>query len=106
MSPLKVTSTTAMVGFELAKRGYKTLLVDTDPQANLTSICLRTRLAQGGGQAELQASLMKAVEDKNLREALVNIMPNLDLIGSSMDFSFYPQLLAQHFSDYPKQCST
>ena len=97
------TSSTAMIGFELAKRGYKTLMVDTDPQANLTSIALRTRLAQGDNQGKLKASLMKAVEDKDLREALVHIMPKLDLIGSSMDFSLYPQLLAQHFKDYSQQ---
>lgn len=97
------TSTTAMIGFELAKRGYKTLMVDTDPQANLTSIALRTRLAQGGNQAKLKASLMKAVEDHDLTEALVNIMPNLDLVGSSIDFSLYPQLLAKHFDDYTEQ---
>lgn len=97
------TSSTAMIGFELAKRGYKTLMVDTDPQANLTSIALRTRLAQGGSQGKLKASLMKAVEDKNLTEALVHIMSKLDLIGSSMDFSLYPQLLAQHFEDYDSQ---
>lgn len=97
------TSTTAMIGFELAKRGCKTLMVDTDPQANLTSIALRTRLAQGGNQAKLKASLMKAVEDHDLTEALVNIMPNLDLVGSSIDFSLYPQLLAKHFDDYTEQ---
>lgn len=97
------TSSTAMIGFELAKSGYKTLMVDTDPQANLTSIALRTRLAQGGSQGKLKASLMKAVEDKNLREALVHIMQNLDLVGSSMDFSLYPQLLARHFTDYTNQ---
>lgn len=97
------TATTAMIGFELAKRGYKTLLVDTDPQANLTSIALRTRLAQGGSQGKLKASLMKAVEDQDLTGALVHVMPSLDLIGSSMDFSLYPQLLAQHFEDYDKQ---
>ena len=97
------TSTTAMIGFELAKRGCKTLMVDTDPQANLTSIALRTRLAQGGNQAKLKASLMKAVEDHDLAEALVNIMPNLDLVGSLMDFSLYPQLLTKHFDDYTEQ---
>ena len=97
------TSSTAMIGFELAKRGYKTLMVDTDPQANLTSIALRTRLAQGGSQGKLKASLMKAVEDRDLTEALVNITPKLDLIGSSMDFSLYPQLLAKHFDSYDDQ---
>lgn len=97
------TASTAMIGFELAKRGYKTLLVDTDPQANLTSVALRTCLAQGSNQAKLKASLMKAVEDHDLTEALVHIMPNLDLIGSSMDFSLYPQLLAKQFNSYAQQ---
>ena len=32
------TSSSMMIAYNLAKRGYKTLLVDLDPQANLTAI--------------------------------------------------------------------
>ena len=60
--------------------------------ANLTALCLRTKLAQLGENANtvIDSRLMKAVQDDDLSDAQINIMPNLDLIGSSMDFSLYP----------------
>ena len=36
------TTTTYHLGWKLAERGYKTLIVDTDPQCNLTGLCLNT----------------------------------------------------------------
>lgn len=39
------TSSTAMISYNLAKRNYKVIMVDLDPQANLTAISLRTKLA-------------------------------------------------------------
>lgn len=89
------TSSTAMIAYNLAKRNYKVIMVDLDPQANLTAISLRTKLAQLGENANtvIDSSLMKAVQDNDLSEARINIIPNLDLIGSSMDFSLYPEYM-------------
>ncbi len=36
------TTTTFHLGWKLAEMGYKTLIVDTDPQCNLTGLCLST----------------------------------------------------------------
>lgn len=36
------TTTTFHLGWKLAEKGYKTLIVDTDPQCNLTGLCLNT----------------------------------------------------------------
>lgn len=36
------TTTTFHLGWKLAEMGYKTLIVDTDPQCNLTGLCLNT----------------------------------------------------------------
>lgn len=36
------TTTTFHLGWKLAKMGYKTLIVDTDPQCNLTGLCLNS----------------------------------------------------------------
>lgn len=36
------TTTTFHLGWKLAEKGYKTLIVDTDPQCNLTGLCLST----------------------------------------------------------------
>jgi len=34
------TTTTFHLGWKLAEKGYKTLIVDTDPQCNLTGLCI------------------------------------------------------------------
>ena len=34
------TTTTFHLGWKLAELGYKTLMIDTDPQCNLTGLCL------------------------------------------------------------------
>lgn len=34
------TTTTFHLGWKLAEMGYKTLIADTDPQCNLTGVCL------------------------------------------------------------------
>ena len=36
------TTTTFHLGWKLAEMGYKTLIADTDPQCNLTGVCLNT----------------------------------------------------------------
>ena len=36
------TTTTFHLGWKLAEMGYKTLIVDTDPQCNLTGLCLNS----------------------------------------------------------------
>lgn len=36
------TTTTFHLGWKLAEKGYKVLIVDTDPQCNLTGLCLST----------------------------------------------------------------
>lgn len=99
------TSSSMMIAYTLAKKGYNTLLVDMDAQANLTGLALRTKLAQEGQDANTQidSSLMKAVQDKDLTEAEIQIMPNLALIGSSMDFSLYPDYMETKYKTPKKR---
>lgn len=97
------TSSSMMIGYVLAQRGFKTLLVDLDPQANLTGLALRTKLANGGEDTEINSSLMKAVQDSDLTEAEIEIMSNLSLIGSSMDFSLYPDYMERQFNTQKKR---
>ncbi|WP_143444717.1 ParA family protein, partial [Lactiplantibacillus plantarum] len=42
------TTNSTMTGIELARRGYKTLLIDLDPQANATNLYLKTKNNFGG----------------------------------------------------------
>ena len=82
------TTTTASVGGILASKGFKVLLVDFDPQANLTFSML-------GGEQEVSSydSLIK-------REPLprVNVSENLDIVPSSLDLEYAEMELISTFS--------
>lgn len=71
------SSTASAIGSGLAKRGYRTLLIDLDAQANLTSSFFAEEL-----EKDIYQSLSKA-------EALpiYSINENLDLVPSSLDLA-------------------
>ena len=72
------TSLARDLGFELASRGYRVLLVDADPQANLTAWLL----GEVEGVAEGD-TLLRYVQEGVL-PAPRAVAPNLDLIPSSL----------------------
>jgi chromosome partitioning protein len=80
------SATAASVSAELALRGYKTLLIDADPQANATAHFLAyedVRLSIGDVLVELGNS-----EAVPLSEAVVETeLEDLDLVPSSIKFS-------------------
>ena len=83
------TTNATQAAYELSKRGKKTLLLDLDPQANATNIMLKTKVNLTDEIFQFDSSLMSAIQSKDLTKALVNITKNLDLIGSSADFSLF-----------------
>ena len=64
------TTTATQIAFNLAyTKHYKTLLVDLDPQANSSTIMLKTKLnLNSKANVQADASLMRAIQDKNLNE--------------------------------------
>lgn len=91
------TSTTASVGYNLAKLGHKVLIVDFDAQANITSLLLKTKSAQDE-IITIDKALMKAInEGSSLKELVTPIQENLDLIPNAVDFSMYPRYLERNF---------
>lgn len=91
------TSTTAIVGYNLNKMGYKVLIVDFDAQANITSLLLKTKSAQDE-IITIDKALMKAInEGSSLKELVTPIQENLDLIPNAVDFSMYPRYLERNF---------
>lgn len=93
------TSTTALVSYELAKKGYKVLDIDFDAQANLTSLLLQTK-SNNENIITLDKSFMKAInEDLDLEDIKFNIMDNLDLIPNAVDFSMYPRYIDKNFNN-------
>lgn len=92
------TSTTALVSYNLAEMGYKCLTIDFDAQANLTSLLLKTK-ANENDVITIKTTLMSALKDnKDLKDVIIKISDNLDLIPNAVDFSVYPRFLENEFT--------
>lgn len=93
------SSTTALVGYNLAKMGYNILLIDFDAQANLTSLLLKTKAAESD-IITIDKSLMGAINDHiPLEEITIKITDNLKLIPNAVDFSVYARYLERNFEN-------
>lgn len=86
-----------MLAYALAEQDYKILLVDQDPQANATSLYLKTKFRIDGKVVDFDKTLMSAVSDGDLSPIITNIKPNLDLLPSFSDFAVYPKFLEKKF---------
>ncbi len=71
------TSLARDLGFELASRGKRVLLVDVDPQANLSAWL-------GHGDVEPRHTLLPLFE-KGERPRILEVLPNLNLIPSHVE---------------------
>lgn len=72
------TSCVANIGYELAKSGYQTLLIDFDPQANLT-------IHYGIDPTEDRPTAQHAMRLPDKAEgAILELRPNLDLIPANL----------------------
>lgn len=93
------TTTTALVSYNLAKMGFKTLVIDFDAQANLTSLFLKTKAPANSEEIiTIERGLMSAINDDiPLTEVTIEITEHLDLIANAVDFSFYPRFLERNF---------
>ncbi len=75
------TSLVQNVGFELAKTGKRVLMIDFDPQSNLT-------FGFGLAPEELDKTIYTALlEPKKTASTIKNIRKNLDLIPASLDLA-------------------
>lgn len=95
------TSTTALVSYNLAKKGYKCLTIDFDPQANLTSLFMKTKSKDSDSEViSVKTTLMTAIKDNiDLNNIRIPIMKNLDLIPNAPDFYLYGRFLDVNFDD-------
>lgn len=91
------TTNSVMTAYQLARKGYKTLVCDLDPQANATQLLRRTYSLQQGTDLQIEKTMMVALMDENIKPAIVNIMDNLYLLPSSEDFKNYPDFLEMKF---------
>lgn len=91
------TTNSVMTAYELAQQGYKVLVCDLDPQANSTQLLRRTYALQNGKELIIENTMMVAIQKNSIEPAIVEIMPNLDLLPSHKDFVNYPDYLELTF---------
>lgn len=89
------TKNSTMVSYMLAKKGYRTLLVDMDPQGNATSLLLKTKDLISEEVVAFDKTLMSAIADDDLESIVTEISDNLYLLPSYADFTSYPRYLEE-----------
>lgn len=87
------TKNNVMNAYGLAKKGFRVLVVDLDPQANSTTVLVRTKKANSEEVFSFDKTLMTAVREGNLEGLEVPIVDNLWLLPSYIDFANYTTYL-------------
>lgn len=88
------TTTTVLASYHLAKKGYRTLLVDFDPQANATDILLRTANINS-----VEKTVFESIKDRKLSSCIVSINDRLDVLPSDLDLVGFPIFLNEIVKD-------
>lgn len=91
------TTNSVMTAYELAKKGYKTLVCDLDPQANATQLLSRTYNRQNKKELVIKDTMMVALNNKDIKSAIVEVSDNLYLLPSDDDFTEYPDFLERMY---------
>lgn len=91
------TTNSVMTAYQLARKGYKTLVCDLDPQANATQLLERTYGLQNNSELKINQTMMVALTKEDIQPAIVQIMDNLYLLPSSEDFKNYPDYMEMKY---------
>ncbi|GAF66471.1 putative ATPase [Bacillus sp. TS-2] len=91
------TTNCTMIGYTLAKRGFKVLVLDQDPQANATSLYLKTKIREEGKQSQIESTLMTAIASEDLSSIVTPISENLFLLPSFADYTSLPRYLERKY---------
>ena len=87
------TKNNVMNAYELAKKGFRVLVVDLDPQANSTTVLVRTKRAHSEEVFSFDKTLMSAIKEGSLDGLEVPIVENLWLLPSYIDFANFTTFL-------------
>lgn len=96
------TTNTCMTGYALAKKGYKVLIVDKDPQANVTTFFLST-MEQNGQPIPEMKYLLEGIQDGSLVDCVMPVNENLDIIPTIARLQFYQRVLNHKFRGYSEE---
>ena len=95
------TTNSTMIAHALSKKGYKVLLCDQDPQANATSLYLKTKALETDEIVSFNKTLMAAIQEEDLGQIVTEVKENLYLLPSFSDFALYPRFLEKKFPNDP-----
>lgn len=89
---------TRYLAYSLSLRGFKTLVVDEDPQQNTTKSFVVTREHHNPNEVfVLEKTMMAGIRDNNLKDLIVDILPNLSLIPSHYDLKNLTNFLSKKY---------
>lgn len=100
------TTNSTMIGYHLAKKGYKTLLIDLDPQANATALYSITKQRQTRKVMTFNKTLMTAIAEDDVNSVITEISDNLFILPSFADLTSYPLFVEQRYKDDIRARST
>lgn len=93
------TTNSTMLAYALAKKGYRVLLCDQDPQANATTLFLKTKAVREDDYITFEKTLMAAMQEGDLSSIVTEVTDNLFLLPSFSDFAQYPKFLEKRFEE-------
>lgn len=89
------TKVSVMASWEYATVHKKrVLLVDMDPQGNASTL-----IARSAGIESIEATIFDGFKNGNLRDVVVNVAENLDLIPAAVSFKNFSKFLYKNYKD-------
>lgn len=93
------TSTTALLSWELAKLDKKVLMVDCDPQANLTDLMIKTKSMENTDVTIDPSLFALLINNRKISDGVIHIKNNLDLIPAAADMNLLSRWLDQQINN-------
>ena len=97
------TTNSSLIAYILSNLGYKTLLIDLDPQGNATTLYLKTKQKISHEVVKFEKTLMSAISDNDLKSIITPVKQYLDLLPSYADFTSFPLYLEQLYPNNQKE---
>lgn len=91
------TTNSVMTAYALAEKGKRVLVIDKDPQANATTLLVRTYANVHGEKPSIQKYLLDGLEAGTFADCTLAITDNLHLIPTTPAFSYYVDFLEEQF---------